>query len=84
MFEAGSDLHQNHRMSVGLFDHPYHSVTGPDGAFRFVGLPAGTYVVAAWHEKLGEVTETITISEKDATPSHRSRPHTARLRFTSE
>ena len=33
------------------FDHPLFAVTGPDGAFRIEGVPAGTYRLDSWHER---------------------------------
>jgi len=41
---------------VGVFSHPFFSVSGKDGAFTISGLPPGQYTVVAWHEKLGEQT----------------------------
>lgn len=50
---------------VGVLDHPFYSVSGPDGTFRLDGLPPGTYTIEAWHEKLGTQTQTVTIGEKE-------------------
>jgi hypothetical protein len=41
---------------VGVFSHPFFSVSGSDGSYRISGLPPGQYTVVAWHEKLGEQT----------------------------
>src|SRR2546425_4333064 len=41
---------------VGVFSHPFFSVSGTDGSYRISGLPPGQYTVVAWHEKLGEQT----------------------------
>jgi plastocyanin len=43
---------------------PFFAVTGDDGHFVFTGLPAGTYTLAAVHEKLGEQTMTVTVAPK--------------------
>ena len=48
-----------------IVDHPFHAVTDKDGRFELKGLPPGTYVVEAKHRKAGQLTQTITISEKD-------------------
>jgi plastocyanin len=45
---------------VAVVDAPY-AVTGADGAFAVKGLPAGTYTVTAWHEKLGERTAQVAV-----------------------
>lgn len=38
---------------VGVFEHPFHTVTRSDGKFALVGMPDGTYSVEAWHEVFG-------------------------------
>ena len=30
------------------------------------GLPAGTYTIEAWHEKLGTAKQTVTLGEKES------------------
>ncbi len=46
---------------VGVMAHPFYAVSGADGSFSIPGLPAGTYEVEAWHEKLGTQTVTVTV-----------------------
>lgn len=41
---------------VGVFSHPFFSVSATDGAYKISGVPPGQYTVVAWHEKLGEQT----------------------------
>ncbi len=41
----------------------FQAVTGEDGSFTIQGLPAGTYVLEAWHETLGTKRQTVTIGE---------------------
>ena len=49
----------------GILDHPYFAVTKDGGQFELKNLPAGTYTVEAWHEKLKVQTQTVTIGEKE-------------------
>ena len=50
---------------LGAVDHPYFVVTDESGAFSMENLPPGEYMVAAWHETLGERTERVTIGAKE-------------------
>ena len=38
---------------VGIFDHPYFSVSGTDGVFTIANVPVGKQTVKAWHEVMG-------------------------------
>ena len=44
---------------VMVVDSDFAAVTGPDGSFRFEGVPAGQHVVKAWHEEGGEAQSSI-------------------------
>ncbi len=48
------------------FTHPFHAVSGEDGAFSIGKLPAGTYTLEAWHEKLGKQTQQVTLTDGEA------------------
>ncbi len=48
---------------VGVVDHPFYGVTGEDGTFALKDLPAGEYVLEAWHEKYGSQTQTVKVPE---------------------
>jgi plastocyanin len=65
-FQIKCDVHPWMSAYVGVFGHPFFSVTGRDGKFTISGLPAGTYVLSAWHEKLGTQTASVTVGAKDA------------------
>ena len=60
------DVHGWMRAYVGVLDHPFFAVTGPDGTFSLKGLPPGTYTVEAWHETLGTQTQTVTIGDMES------------------
>lgn len=70
------------RSDVMVFHHPVHTVSGKDGRFRMVNVPAGEGVVIhAWHPllkagstkvtvKAGEVTRvTLTLAPRPAPPA---------------
>ena len=48
------DVHPWMSAYVFVLEHSFHSTTGQDGAYRIDGLPAGSYELVFWHEKLGE------------------------------
>jgi hypothetical protein len=39
-----------------VFDHPFFTTTGADGAFEIKGVPAGDQNLIVWQEKVGYVT----------------------------
>ena len=55
---------------VMVVDSDFAAVTGPDGSFRFQGVPAGTHVVRVWHEEGGEtpVLTPVTVSGGPGAP----------------
>ena len=58
------DVHRWMNAYAGVMPNPYFAVTGADGTFSLKALPPGHYVLAAWHEKLGEQTLDVTIEPK--------------------
>jgi uncharacterized protein (DUF2141 family) len=56
------NVHPWMKSYVAVFKHPYFAVTGKDGSFQLPNLPPGDYTVEAWHEKLGTMTQKITIT----------------------
>jgi hypothetical protein len=59
------DVHPWMSAYIGVLEHPYFAVTGQDGAFAFRNLPAGRYVVEAWHERFGTSVQTVTIGDDE-------------------
>jgi len=51
---------------VGVLDHPYFATSDKDGKFELKGLPPGTYTIEAWHEKLGAMTQMVTLGAKES------------------
>lgn len=61
MVPMACDVHAWMRAWIGVVNHPYFAVTGPDGEFSLPGLPPGAYIVEAWHEAAGTTAGTVTV-----------------------
>ncbi|MBI4342017.1 MAG: carboxypeptidase regulatory-like domain-containing protein [Candidatus Omnitrophica bacterium] len=61
------NVHPWMRAFAGVVEHPFFGVSGADGAFTIAGLPAGTYVIEAWHEQYGTKTQTISVGDGETT-----------------
>ena len=58
------DVHGWMNAYGGVVAHPFYAVSKPDGSFEIRGLPAGTYTIEAWHERLGTQTTKVTVDGK--------------------
>jgi plastocyanin len=66
-FRVKCDVHPWMSAYIGVFEHPFHAVTGEDGKYTIKGtLPDGEYTLVAWHEKFGEKEEKITVKDGKA------------------
>lgn len=45
--------------------NPYFAVTDGSGGFKLDNVPAGSYAVEVWHEKLGKSTQKVTVKAKE-------------------
>lgn len=66
MFQIKCDVHPWMGGWIAVMSHPYFAVTGIDGKFSLDDLPAGTYEIEAWHEKLGTQTAKVTVAAGDS------------------
>jgi hypothetical protein len=57
------NVHGWMRAYTGVTTHPFYATSGEDGAFTIQGLPAGEYVLEAWHELFGTRETTVTVPE---------------------
>ena len=57
------DTHAWMMAYIHVFEHPYFSVTDDRGTFAISNVPAGTYILTAWHEDAGVKSQEITVSE---------------------
>jgi plastocyanin len=65
IFQIKCDVHPWMSAYIGVFEHPFFATTGQDGKFTISGLDAGSYVITAWHERLGTQTASVTVSGSD-------------------
>ena len=72
------DAHSWMNAWVVVQEHPFYAVTDESGQFTLMNVPAGTYTIESWHEKLGmesasvivpvEGTVTVDFILKDSDP----------------
>jgi plastocyanin len=68
---------------VRVVESDFYAVTGPDGAFRLDGVPAGTWTLKVWHEEGGESEARVTVRPRETatstlaldTSAFKSQPH---------
>jgi plastocyanin len=66
IFQIKCDVHPWMLAYIGVFTHPFYSVTAADGKFTISGLDPGTYEITAWHEKLLPAqTATVTVAANE-------------------
>ena len=53
---------------VMVVDSDFKAVTGPEGTFRFDGVPPGAYVVKAWNEEGTETSQPVTVRASGDAP----------------
>jgi len=60
------DIHGWMKCHLGVFDHPFFTVTGDGGSFELGKLPPGEYEIEAWHETLGTQQQKVTLKDGEA------------------
>ncbi len=55
------NVHTEMSAFIVVLENPYFALTGPDGKFTIKNVPPGTYKIKAWHEKLREKGEDVTV-----------------------
>ena len=62
MFPLKCDVHPWMSGWLAVLPHPFFAATKSDGKFKIDNLPAGTYEIEAWHEKLGTQKASLTLT----------------------
>lgn len=63
-------IHSHMTASIMVFDHIFFTIPKPDGSFTIDDIPAGTYQISAWHERIGEYSQSVTIDAGRASDVH--------------
>lgn len=56
------DVHPWMKAIVGVFANSYFAATDNKGNFRISNVPPGHYTLMAWHERFGELSQSVTVS----------------------
>ena len=66
MVRIKCDVHPWMEAWAGVTEHPFHSVSAEDGSFSIDNLPAGDYVIEAWHEEFGTQTQNVSVQDGES------------------
>jgi plastocyanin len=67
MVPVKCNIHSWMHAYIGVLEHPYFAVSKEDGTFTIANLPAGTYTLAVWQEKLGTQRQQVTVTSGQST-----------------
>ena len=54
-------IHSHMSASILVLDHPYFAMPALDGSFTIPSVPAGTYTIVGWHERIGERASVVSV-----------------------
>ncbi len=60
-------IHSEMAATIRVFDHALFTVPRTDGVFAIDAVPPGTYRLSAWHERIGDTSQTVEISAGETT-----------------
>ena len=55
------DIHSQMSAVIRVFDHPWFTTPSEEGTFTIEGVPPGEHTLVAWHERIGERRDKVTI-----------------------
>ena len=62
------NVHAQMRGLVLVLESSLHTQPGGDGSFRLEGFPPGDYILHAWHERAGEVSQALKVTGRAMPP----------------
>jgi hypothetical protein len=68
-FQIKCDVHPWMDCEAAVFDHPWFAVSGDDGSFRINNVPPGTWTLVARHELFREISQPVTLADKQTVES---------------
>lgn len=70
MIKVKCNIHSWMHAYIGVVGNPYFAVTKADGSFTIPNLPAGTYTLGIWQEKLGSQEQQVTVDPQKTSVIH--------------
>jgi plastocyanin len=61
------EIHSHMSAVVRVFDHEWFTIPAGDGSFSIDDVPPGDHTLVAWHERIGERRDKVTIRPGSAT-----------------
>lgn len=55
------EIHSQMSAVIRVFDHEWYTVPAEDGTFAIGNVPPGDHILVAWHERIGERRDRVTI-----------------------
>lgn len=66
MVRIKCDVHPWMLAWAGVTEHPFFSTSDESGGFSIDNLPAGDYVIEAWHEEYGTQTQNVSVGDGES------------------
>ncbi len=66
MVRIKCDVHPWMLAWAGVTEHPFFGVSDESGSYSIENLPAGDYVIEAWHEEFGTQTQNVTVGDGES------------------
>jgi len=54
-------IHSHMSASILVLDHPYFAIPAADGTYTIPNVPAGSYTLVGWHERVGERSDRLEV-----------------------